>query len=401
MRARREVAERATADTGSPQPRFCPRSPVCKSSWAASHHPELGEGGFSPGVMFWLSSACAERCQHASNGLWSSLSSWAGRDVLVSGCPRYGRAGSRTGAGPWNRWIIYWSKASCHLGTARAWLHGGWLHGGDAQQSQSVSGNTRRSSRSAPGWVCDAAFRGVGASPGTAGTKLPLEVSRDGNIIPMWNPELSILGPWRPSSTAELSWRAGSWFHNDYSELPVPFPAHSPPASRLPSSALGTWGWPGPLAKLKLHPPTPLGTPRRFHVARRGVKRRGSTAGAGHHWQGGARFTQLTWPSPKGRLRIGFWKNLQEGWCDFFSFLSVWFSFFFFSFPWFNVQGLQGLFCQPSFVMAPGECLLWRPSWHGDNLSVYLPALQIWGLSCQQLVLALITRSLGFLTKGT
>lgn len=44
----------------------------------------------------------------------------------------------------------------------------------------------------------------------------------------------------------------------------------------------------------------------------------------------------------------------------FFSFLLGFFLFcFVFSFfPWFNVQGLQGLFCQPSFVMAPGTCLL-------------------------------------------
>lgn len=70
-------------------------------------------------------------------------------------------------------------------------------------------------------------------------------------------------------------------------------------------------------------------------------------------------------------------------------------------FPWFNVQGLQGLFCQPAFVMAPGECLLRRLSWHGDNLSVYLPALQIWGLSCPELGWPLITGSLGFLGKGT
>lgn len=84
----------------------------------------------------------------------------------------------------------------------------------------------------------------------------------------------------------------------------------------------------------------------------------------------------------------------------------VFFLLFFFNstphpFPCFNVQGLQGLFCQPAFVMAAGECLLRRLSWHGDNLSVYLPALQIWELSCPKLGWPLITGSLGFLRKGT
>lgn len=37
--------------------------------------------------------------------------------------------------------------------------------------------------------------------------------------------------------------------------------------------------------------------------------------------------------------------------------------------------------------------MLRRPSWHGDNLSVYLPSLQIWGLSCLELGLAFISRS--------
>lgn len=59
------------------------------------------------------------------------------------------------------------------------------LGSGDAQHPQSVSGNTWSSSGSARGWVCDAVFCGVGASSGTAGTKVPLEVFRDGNIIPM------------------------------------------------------------------------------------------------------------------------------------------------------------------------------------------------------------------------
>lgn len=106
------------------------------------------------------------------------------------------------------------------------------LGSGDAHHSQSVSGNTWRSSQNAPGWLCD--FPCVGASPGTKETKLPLELFRDGNIIPMSNPELTILGPWRPSSMAKLSWRAGSWFNSGYSELFMPFPTPPPsPVSRL------------------------------------------------------------------------------------------------------------------------------------------------------------------------
>lgn len=38
----------------------------------------------------------------------------------------------------------------------------------------------------------DAAFCAVGASLGTAETKLPLEVFRNGNIISMWSSELPI-----------------------------------------------------------------------------------------------------------------------------------------------------------------------------------------------------------------
>lgn len=57
-------------------------------------------------------------------------------------------------------------------------------------------------------------------------------------------------------------------------------------------------------------------------------------------------------------------------WCGFFpSFL-----FFFPPFPWFNVQGLQGLFCQPAFVIALGNvCCKGCPGMEITFLFICLP----------------------------
>lgn len=153
--------------------------------------------------MCWLSSACTEHCQLASmlrsmaralsviigwarhvgkwlpqvQASWKSDSRWAMKsvDYLLE----QGFMSSRNSSGMAAQRLAPLAAGSCGGGEESS------LGSRDAQHSQSMSGNTWRSSQSAPGWVCDAAFHGVGASPGTAGTKLPLQVFRDWNTIPM------------------------------------------------------------------------------------------------------------------------------------------------------------------------------------------------------------------------
>lgn len=79
-----------------------------------------------------------------------------------------------------------------------------------------------------------------------------------------------------------------------------------------------------------------------------GVKHQGSTGGTGHPFHPAD--LAVSQMQAANRVLEEFARGL--GVAFLLSFI------FFLSFPWFNVQGRQGLFCQPSFVMAPGECLL-------------------------------------------
>lgn len=108
---------------------------------------------------------------------WKSDRRWAVK--LVDYLLDQGFMSSRNSSGTAAQRLALLVAGSHHGG------EGSSLGSEDAQHFQSMSGNTWRSSQSALGWVCVTTFRGMVGSSGTAGTKLPLDIFRDRNIIPM------------------------------------------------------------------------------------------------------------------------------------------------------------------------------------------------------------------------